>query len=67
MVSNKEIVEIVKQSPDRFIGFASVDPHREDAVDILEYAFEELHLAGLKLHPSKQNVLPHGYRTASNL
>ena len=58
VVSNTEIVEIVKQAPERFIGFASVDPHREDAVNILEYAFEELHLAGLKLHPSKQKFYP---------
>ena len=58
VVSNSEIVEIVKQSPERFIGFASVDPHRKDAVEILEFAFEELHLAGLKLHPSKQKFYP---------
>lgn len=58
VVSNLEIVEIVKQAPDRFLGFASVDPHREDAVEILEFAFEELHLAGVKLHPSKQRFYP---------
>ena len=58
VVSNAEISEIVKQSPDRFIGFASVDPHCKDAVESLEYAFEELHLLGLKLHPSRQIFYP---------
>jgi hypothetical protein len=58
VVSNVEIAEIVTQSPDRFIGFASVDPHRPDAVDVLEHAFADLHLAGLKLHPSRQKFYP---------
>jgi len=58
VVSNDEIAEIVRQTADRFIGFASVDPHRKDAIEALEYAFEELHLAGLKLHPSRQKFYP---------
>lgn len=58
LLSNSEIADIVNATPDRFIGFASVDPHREDALETLEYAFEELHLSGLKLHPSKQKFYP---------
>jgi predicted TIM-barrel fold metal-dependent hydrolase len=58
VISNAEIAEITRQSPDCFIGFASVDPHRKDAIEILEYAFEELHLAGVKLHPSRQMFYP---------
>jgi predicted TIM-barrel fold metal-dependent hydrolase len=58
VVSNDEIASIVQETPDRFIGFASVDPHHKDAVKTLEYAFEELHLSGLKLHPSKQKFYP---------
>ncbi|KKI91303.1 amidohydrolase [Bacillus sp. SA1-12] len=58
VVSNEEIKKLVDMVPDRFIGFASVDPHREDALDVLEYAFKDLGLRGLKLHPSKQVFYP---------
>lgn len=57
-VSNEEIASIVSIAPDRFIGFASIDPHRQDAVEVLKFSFEELHLAGLKLHPSRQQFFP---------
>ena len=57
-VSNDEIAALFKTAPDRFIGFASIDPHREDAIELLEFAFEELHLSGLKLHPSRQQFFP---------
>lgn len=58
VVSNEEIHQIVSLAPDRFIGFASVDPHRKDAVEVLEYAFSFLKLSGLKIHPSRQNFYP---------
>lgn len=58
VVSNEEIGQIVALAPERFIGFASVDPHRRDAVEVLEKAFTDLHLAGLKLHPSRQKFFP---------
>lgn len=54
VVSNAEIATICALAPERFVGFASVDPHRPDAVEIVEYAFTGLHLAGLKLHPARQ-------------
>jgi len=57
-VSNDEMVKITALAPERFIGFASVDPHRPDAVETLEHAFADLHLAGLKLHPSRQKFFP---------
>ena len=56
--TNDRIKELTATYPDRFIGFASVDPHRPDATEILETAFAEYHLAGLKLHPSKQKFYP---------
>ena len=56
--TNDQIKELTATYPDRFIGFASVDPHRPDATEILETAFAEYHLAGLKLHPSKQKFYP---------
>jgi len=54
IVSNQEIRTIVDTAPNRFIGFASVDPNRPDAAEIVEHAFTELGLSGLKLHPAKQ-------------
>lgn len=58
LVSNEEIAKLVELAPDRFIGFASVDPHDEKAAEKLEYAFTKLDLKGLKLHPSKQHFHP---------
>ena len=56
--TNEEVAALVKAYPDWFIGFASVDPAREDALEVLEKAFTELNLKGLKLHPSKQRFYP---------
>lgn len=56
--TNEECAALVEDHPDRFIGLASVDPHRADAPDVLEKAFTELGLAGLKLHPSQQRFYP---------
>ena len=58
IANNEEIKQIVDYAPDRFIGFASVDPYRPDALEVLEHAFKDLKLAGLKLHPSKQAFYP---------
>lgn len=58
IVTNEQIHTLTKLAPDRFIGFASVDPHRADALDVLDYAFGTLKLSGLKLNPSKQAFFP---------
>lgn len=58
LVSNEEIKKLVDMAPDKFIGFASCDPHDPQAVEKLEEAFTELNLKGLKLHPSRQNFHP---------
>jgi predicted TIM-barrel fold metal-dependent hydrolase len=58
LVTNEEIKGLCDKHPDRFIGFASVDPGRQDAAETLEFAFSELKLAGLKLHPSRQHFYP---------
>ena len=55
--SNELIAELCQMS-DRFIGFASVDPHQESAVDDLEHAVEGLKLRGLKLSPPTQEFYP---------
>lgn len=56
--TNEEVERLVNEYPDRFYGFASVDPHREDALDVLEKAFSSQGLVGVKLHPSKQKFYP---------
>lgn len=58
VVSNEQIAKIVAAYPNRFFGFASVDPHRKDAIEALDYAFGDLQLLGLKLNPSKQRFYP---------
>ena len=58
VLSNEEISRIVSLDPNRFIGFATVDPNRPDALNRLRHAFETLKLRGLKLHPSKQQFYP---------
>ena len=58
IVSNEEVKELVDLYPDRLIGFASVDPKRPDALEVLEKAFTKLNLAGLKLSPAMQYFMP---------
>jgi len=56
--SNEQIAELVEAAPDKFIGFASVDPHSGTAPQELERAVKDLELGGLKLAPSIQNFRP---------
>ena len=58
VVTNEQIAKIIREQPDRFIGFASVDPHRKDALEVLDHAFNTLQLKGLKLNPAKQHFFP---------
>jgi uncharacterized protein len=56
--TNEDVCRLVETEPDRFIGFASVDPHRGDALEVVEHSFRDLDLKGLKLHPSRQLFSP---------
>ena len=56
--TNEQVSELVHKEPELFIAFASVDPHREDALELIETAFTELGLSGLFLHPSQQKFYP---------
>ena len=58
LVSNEEIRKLVDLAPDKFIGFASVDPRDPEACEKLEDAFTRLNLKGLKLHPGRVHVMP---------
>jgi len=55
--SNEQIADLAKDN-DFFIGFASVDPLREDAAENLGIAVSDLGLKGLKLDPSLQQFYP---------
>ncbi len=57
-VTNEEIKTLVDLAPDRFIGFASVDPHDSDAEAKLDYAFGDLGLSALNLYPGRQRFYP---------
>ncbi len=58
LVANEEIRRLVDTAPDKFIGFAGVDPLAPGAAEELEHAFGDLRLKGLKLHPSRQHFYP---------
>ena len=58
VVSNEEVWHLVQQSQGRFMGFAGVDPFREDAKDALRHAFKTLGLRGLKLNLSRLKLFP---------
>jgi len=64
-LTNEDTHKLVQLLPDRFIGFASVDPHNKDAPDILENAVKRLKLRGLKLNPSSQGFLPDDFKIMS--
>jgi predicted TIM-barrel fold metal-dependent hydrolase len=72
LFSNEQIAQVCKVS-DRFIGFASVDPHKSTARDDLKKAVDDLGLKGLKLSPGLQEFYPNDkklyplYKTASDL
>ncbi len=56
--SNEFVAKICKDYPDKFIGFASLDPKDNNAPNTLEEAITKLNLKGLKLHPPLQNFYP---------
>lgn len=62
-VGNEWVASVVQKYPDRFIGFASVDPWKgQMAVRELERSVKELGLRGLKLHPTTQAFFPNDPR-----
>jgi predicted TIM-barrel fold metal-dependent hydrolase len=56
--SNEFVAENCQKYPDKFIGFASVDPNDSHALMDLENAIKNLHLKGLKFHPPMQHFMP---------
>ncbi len=58
LISNDEIKAIVNAVPERYVGFASADPRKEDALDELKRAFTQLDLSGLYLNLSRLHMFP---------
>ena len=58
MTTNDDVAKLVKQYPDRFIGYGSVDPRRKDAVEETERCIKELGLKGMKFHPAAVSTYP---------
>ena len=58
VVSNEYVAETIA-GHDNLIGFASVNPNRPNAPDLLVHAIEKLGLRGLKLGPTYQHFHAH--------
>ena len=58
VVPNEYVADYVASDPKRLIGFASVDPSRDDAVEILRWAVNDLGLRGFKTAPIYQHYDP---------
>jgi predicted TIM-barrel fold metal-dependent hydrolase len=57
-ITNDDVAAFVRQYPDRFIGYGSVDPRRPDAVEETERCIKELGFKGMKFHPGGVGVYP---------
>jgi uncharacterized protein len=62
VVPNQYVADYVATHPDRLVGFASVDPQRPDALEILRWSHETLGLRGLKLSSTYAGFHPHDPR-----
>jgi predicted TIM-barrel fold metal-dependent hydrolase len=60
---NDELAAACRAYPDRFLGFAGIDPWKGDlAVRELERSVRELGLKGAKFHPGRQAFYPNDQR-----
>jgi predicted TIM-barrel fold metal-dependent hydrolase len=57
-VPNEEIAEVAAANADVLIPFASIDPHRPDAVDRVRRLIREHGVRGFKFHPNIQAFFP---------
>jgi len=56
--SNEIVAKIVEKFPEIFIGFASIDPNKENAREELNRSIKKLNLKGVKLNPAMQSFNP---------
>jgi predicted TIM-barrel fold metal-dependent hydrolase len=57
-VRNEEIAEVAAANPDVLIPFASVDPHKPDAVEEAKRLIRDHNVRGFKFHPNIQAFFP---------
>ena len=57
-VPNELIAEYVASRPEKLIGWASVNPADDDAIDQLDHCVTDLGLSGLKIGPTYQHFDP---------
>lgn len=57
-IPNQFVSDYVRRDPSKLIGFAGIDPTEPGAVDDLQIAKQDLHLAGLTLSPANQDYHP---------
>jgi predicted TIM-barrel fold metal-dependent hydrolase len=58
VVPNEYVAGYVQQHPEKLAGFASIDPHDDDAIEQLDHCIQDMKLKGLKLGPIYQNMHP---------
>ncbi|WP_415380606.1 amidohydrolase family protein [Halosimplex sp. TS25] len=57
-VPNEHVAEVRDDYPDFFVGFGSVDPHKDDCVDEARRCVEDLALSGFKFQQIAQGFDP---------
>lgn len=57
-LANDDVAAVQREFPERFVAFASVDPHKPVAAEELERSVKDLGMRGGKFHPSLQNFDP---------
>ncbi len=57
-VPNEEVAEVAAANPDVLIPFASIDPHKTDAVDEARRLIRDYGVKGFKFHPNIQAFFP---------
>jgi len=62
---NDNVAEYVRMYGGKFIGFLTVDPNGEDALEEVERCVNELKLKGIKLGPAYQNFHPYSERACA--
>ena len=57
-VRNEEILEVAAANPDVLVPFASVDPHRANALEEVRRLIRDTAVRGFKFHPNVQAFFP---------
>ena len=55
---NRELSEMSKRHPDRYIFFSSIDPRAEGSLEFVERSVTEWNAKGFKLHPNMSGLYP---------